>query len=275
MSDIENSAGDTRPIGVFDSGLGGLTVARAIATALPHESVYYFGDTKRCPYGTRTEDEVRSFALQAGRWLSKHDVKIMVIACNTATAVCAESLRAELSMPVVGIEPAVLPGARTTRTGIIGVMATTKTLASAKYRHLKSIAPKEVRIIDCPCPGLMDCVEAGEFRTPHTMALLREYVEPLVEAGADTLVLGCTHYPFLSDAIRLTAGPGIRLIDPAPAVARQLKRRLDEPGLLNDTKKAPARIFCTTDANEARERILRLLWTDNAVLQKLDGSVRP
>ena len=275
MSDIENPAGDTRPIGVFDSGLGGLTVARAIATALPHESVYYFGDTKRCPYGTRTEDEVRSFALQAGRWLSKHDVKIMVIACNTATAVCAESLRAELSMPVVGIEPAVLPGARTTRTGIIGVMATTKTLASAKYRHLKSIAPKEVRIIDCPCPGLMDCVEAGEFRTPHTMALLREYVEPLVEAGADTLVLGCTHYPFLSDAIRLTAGPGIRLIDPAPAVARQLKRRLDEPGLLNDTKKAPARIFCTTDANEARERILRLLWTDNAVLQKLDGSVRP
>ena len=275
MSDIENSAGDTRPIGVFDSGLGGLTVARAIATALPHESVYYFGDTKRCPYGTRTEDEVRSFALQAGRWLSRHDVKIMVIACNTATAVCAESLRAELSMPVVGIEPAVLPGARTTRTGIIGVMATTKTLASAKYRHLKSIAPKEVRIIDCPCPGLMDCVEAGEFRTPHRMALLREYVEPLVEAGADTLVLGCTHYPFLSDAIRLTAGPGIRLIDPAPAVARQLKRRLDEPGLLNDTKKAPARIFCTTDANEARERILRLLWTDNAVLQKLDGSVRP
>ena len=275
MSDIENPTGDTRPIGVFDSGLGGLTVARAIATVLPRESVYYFGDTKRCPYGTRTEDEVRSFALQAGRWLSKHDVKIMVIACNTATAVCAESLRAELSMPVVGIEPAVLPGARTTRTGIIGVMATTKTLASAKYRHLKSIAPKEVRIIDCPCPGLMDCVEAGEFRTPHTMALLREYVESLVEAGADTLVLGCTHYPMLAAAIRLTAGPGIRLIDPAPAVARQLKRRLDEPGLLNDTKKAPARIFCTTDANEARERILRLLWTDNAVLQKLDGSVRP
>ena len=104
---------------------------------------------------------------------------------------------------------------------------------------------------------------------------LRRWCEPLVEAGADTPGFGCTDHPFLSDAIRLTAGPGIRLIDPAPAVARQLKRRLDEPGLLNDTKKAPARIFCTTDANEARERILRLLWTDNAVLQKLDGSVRP
>lgn len=266
---------DNRPIGVFDSGYGGLTVARALQKRLPEESILYFGDSARCPYGPRDQTEVDGFVQQICTWLVGQDVKMIVIACNTATAVCAESLRAELSMPVVGIEPAVLPGARTTRTGIIGVMATTKTLASAKYRHLKSIAPKEVRIIDCPCPGLMDCVEAGEFRTPHTMALLREYVEPLVEAGADTLVLGCTHYPFLSDAIRLTAGPGIRLIDPAPAVARQLKRRLDEPGLLNDTKKAPARIFCTTDANEARERILRLLWTDNAVLQKLDGSVRP
>mgnify|MGYP000785298825 CR=1 FL=1 len=263
------------PIGIFDSGVGGLTVAREVMRQLPDERIVYFGDTARLPYGTKSQDTVIRFSEQIMRFLRSKGVKAIVIACNTATAVCAESLRAELSMPVVGIEPAVLPGARTTRTGIIGVMATTKTLASAKYRHLKSIAPKEVRIIDCPCPGLMDCVEAGEFRTPHTMALLREYVEPLVEAGADTLVLGCTHYPFLSDAIRLTAGPGIRLIDPAPAVARQLKRRLDEPGLLNDTKKAPARIFCTTDANEARERILRLLWTDNAVLQKLDGRVRP
>ncbi len=176
-------------------------------------------------------------------------------------------------MPIVGIEPAVLPGARTTRTGVIGVMATTKTLASSKYRHLKAVAPENIRILDCPCPGLMDCVEAGEFRTPHTMALLKTYVQPLVAAGADTLVLGCTHYPFLADAIRLAAGAGVRLIDPAPAVARQLKRRLDAAGLLNNTKKAPGRIFCTTDANEARERILRLLWTDNAVLQELPHPV--
>ena len=244
---------DTRPVGILDSGFGGLSVARAVAELLPQENLVYAADCGFAPWGDRTDD----FILERTHALVSH------------------LLRKDVKAIVVGIEPAVLPGARTTRTGIIGVMATTKTLASAKYRHLKSIAPKEVRIIDCPCPGLMDCVEAGEFRTPHTMALLREYVEPLVEAGADTLVLGCTHYPFLSDAIRLTAGPGIRLIDPAPAVARQLKRRLDEPGLLNDTKKAPARIFCTTDANEARERILRLLWTDNAVLQKLDGSVRP
>ena len=112
MSDIENPTGDTRPIGVFDSGLGGLTVARAIATVLPHESVYYFGDTKRCPYGTRTEDEVRSFALQAGRWLSKHDVKIMVIACNTATAAALRLAQQVLDVPVIGV---IAPGAHARR----------------------------------------------------------------------------------------------------------------------------------------------------------------
>ncbi len=264
---------DARPVGILDSGFGGLSVARAVAELLPHESLIYTADCGFAPWGDRTDDFIleRTHALVSH--LLRKDVKAIVIACNTATAVCAEQLRSELSMPIVGIEPAVLPGARTTRTGVIGVMATTKTLASSKYRHLKAVAPENIRILDCPCPGLMDCVEAGEFRTPHTMALLKTYVQPLVAAGADTLVLGCTHYPFLADAIRLAAGAGVRLIDPAPAVARQLKRRLDAAGLLNNTKKAPGRIFCTTDANEARERILRLLWTDNAVLQELPHPV--
>ena len=260
---------DMRPIGILDSGFGGLSVARAVAELLPQENLIYAADCGFAPWGDRTDDFILKRTHELVSHLLKNDVKAIVIACNTATAVCAGILRAELSMPVIGIEPAVLPGARTTRTGIIGVMATTKTLASAKYRHLKSIAPREVKILDCPCPGLMDCVEAGTFRAPHTLELLKGFVDPLVTAGADTLVLGCTHYPFLADAIRLTAGPGVRLIDPAPAVARQLKRRLDESGLLNETKKAPSRIFCTTDANVERERILRLLWTDNAVLQEL------
>jgi len=261
---------DGRPVGILDSGFGGLSVARAVAELLPQENLIYTADCGFAPWGDRTDDFIleRTHALVSH--LLKRDVKAIVIACNTATAVCAELLRSELSMPV-----AVLPGARTTRTGVIGVMATTKTLASLKYSHLKAVVPKGIRILDCPCPGLMDCVEAGEFQTPRTMALLKTYVQPLVTAGADTLVLGCTHYPFLADAIRLTAGPDVRLIDPAPAVARQLKRRLDAGGLLNDTKKAPERIFCTTDANDARERILRLLWTENAVLQELPQPVMP
>ena len=218
---------DTRPVGILDSGFGGLSVARAVAELLPQENLVYTADCGFAPWGDRSDDFIleRTHALVSH--LLRKDVKAIVIACNTATAVCAESLRAELSMPVVGIEPAVLPGARTTRTGIVGVMATTKALASAKYRHLKSIAPKEVRIIDCPCPGLMDCVEAGEFRTPHTMALLREYVEPLVEAGADTLVLGCTHYPLLEEVIGDFMGPDVTLIDSGAEAANLASTQFD------------------------------------------------
>ena len=160
MSDIENLAGDTRPIGVFDSGLGGLTVARAIATALPHESVYYFGDTKRCPYGTRTEDEVRSFALQAGRWLSKHDVKIMVIACNTATAAALRLAQQVLDVPVIGV---IAPGARaainSTRTRRVGVLATNLTIRSGAYTRAIQDLDAGVDVYGCPASSFVEVVE--------------------------------------------------------------------------------------------------------------------
>ena len=160
MSDIENPAGDTRPIGVFDSGLGGLTVARAIATALPHESVYYFGDTKRCPYGTRTEDEVRSFALQAGRWLSKHDVKIMVIACNTATAAALRLAQQVLDVPVIGV---IAPGARaainSTRSRRVGVLATNLTIRSGAYTRAIQDLDAGVDVYGCPASSFVEVVE--------------------------------------------------------------------------------------------------------------------
>ena len=160
MSDIENLAGDTRPIGVFDSGLGGLTVARAIATALPHESVYYFGDTKRCPYGTRTEDEVRTFALQAGRWLSKHDVKIMVIACNTATAAALRLAQQVLDVPVIGV---IAPGARaainSTRTRRVGVLATNLTIRSGAYTRAIQDLDAGVDVYGCPASSFVEVVE--------------------------------------------------------------------------------------------------------------------
>ena len=149
-------------------------------------------------------------------------------------------------------------------------------LNTGKYAELIHEGDPECKVVGKGSPLLAALVDRGDFNQHDINTEIRTQVDNiLAREKVENLILGCTHYPFLSDAIRLTAGPGIRLIDPAPAVARQLKRRLDEPGLLNDTKKAPARIFCTTDANEARERILRLLWTDNAVLQELDGSVRP
>ena len=178
MSDIENLTGDTRPIGVFDSGLGGLTVARAIATALPHESVYYFGDTKRCPYGTRTEDEVRSFALQAGRWLSKHDVKIMVIACNTATAAALRLAQQVLDVPVIGV---IAPGARaainSTRTRRVGVLATNLTIRSGAYT-------RAIQDLDAGAPDVAN--ELYEY----FLTLVREDVEHVAHGifGADMKV---------------------------------------------------------------------------------------
>ena len=208
MSDIENPAGDTRPIGVFDSGLGGLTVARAIATALPHESVYYFGDTKRCPYGTRTEDEVRSFALQAGRWLSKHDVKIMVIACNTATAAALRLAQQVLDVPVIGV---IAPGARaainSTRSRRVGVLATNLTMRSGAYTRAIQDLDAGVDVYGCPASSFVEVVEhelaSGAhlqeqwlenediFDTPAVRALVGATVEPLRDHGIDTVVLGC------------------------------------------------------------------------------------
>ena len=226
MSDIDNLAGDTRPIGVFDSGLGGLTVARAIATALPHESVYYFGDTKRCPYGTRTEDEVRSFALQAGRWLSRHDVKIMVIACNTATAAALRLAQQVLDVPVIGV---IAPGARaainSTRTRRVGrARPPNLTIRSGRLHARHPGFGCWCRCVCCPASSFVEVVEhelaSGAhlqeqwlenediFDTPAVRALVGATVEPLHDRGIDTVVLGCTHFPLLVGPIRHALGPG-------------------------------------------------------------------
>ena len=224
MSDIENPTGDTRPIGVFDSGLGGLTVARAIATVLPRESVYYFGDTKRCPYGTRTEDEVRSFALQAGRWLSKHDVKIMVIACNTATAAALRLAQQVLDVPVIGV---IAPGARaainSTRTRRVGVLATNLTIRSGAYTRAIQDLDAGVDVYGCPASSFVEVVEhelaSGAhlqeqwlenediFDTPAVRALVGATVEPTARPRYRVpWSLGCTHFPAVGGTYPPCAG---------------------------------------------------------------------
>ena len=235
MSDIENPAGDTRPIGVFDSGLGGLTVARAIATALPHESVYYFGDTKRCPYGTRTEDEVRSFALQAGRWLSKHDVKIMVIACNTATAAALRLAQQVLDVPVIGV---IAPGARaainSTRTRRVGVLATNLTIRSGAYTRAIQDLDAGVDVYGCPASSFVEAT-----------------VEPLRDHGIDTVVLGCTHFPLLVGPIRHALGPGVRVVSSAEETTRELTDILTRREQLAGDAAEPQHRFATTADNIA------------------------
>ena len=243
MSDIENLAGDTRPIGVFDSGLGGLTVARAIATALPHESVYYFGDTKRCPYGTRTEDEVRSFALQAGRWLSKHDVKIMVIACNTATSVAAAELRATYQLPIIGMEPALKPAHELRRGGAILVLATPMTLRLEKFRLL--MARYGEGAVPLPCPGLMELVEQEAF--DQARQYLTELFAPYDLTRVDAVVLGCTHYVFLRPVLQEILPENVQVLDGNLGTARQLRRVLEERDLLSQIPQGCAEFLTSGD----------------------------
>lgn len=259
----------SQPVGILDSGFGGLSVARAVRRELPSENIIYACDCGFAPWGDRTDDFINARTDAVVDFLVQAHVKAIVIACNTATAVCAARLREKFRFPIVGIEPALLPAARITRTKTVGVLATTKTLRSSKYQHLRSRIPDDITVIDRPCPGLMDCVEAGEFRTPKTAELVSRFVRPLTAAGADTLVLGCTHYPFLMQAISDAAGPGVTLIDPAPAVARELWRRLEQASLLSMSDRAGTEEFYATGRTKAREAVLRTLWTPKAELREL------
>lgn len=253
------------PIGVFDSGLGGLTVARAIATALPHESVYYFGDTKRCPYGTRTEDEVRSLALQAGRWLSARNVKIIVIACNTATAAALRIAQQMLDVPVIGV---IAPGARaainSTRTRKVGVLATNLTIRSGAYTRAIQDLDAGVDVYGCAASSFVDIVEhelatgahlqerwledGDIFDTPEVRSAVGEVTAPLHDRNVDTVVLGCTHFPLLVGPIRHALGPGVRVVSSAEETTRELIDILSRrEQLAPETAEAQHRFATTSD----------------------------
>jgi len=218
---------DPRPIGVYDSGIGGLSVWREIARQLPDESTVYLGDQGNFPYGPRSIGEIQSFAGAITRFLLHHDAKIIVVACNTASGASLHYLRAAFpEIQFVGMEPAIKPAAERTHTGAIGIIATPTTFQGALFRSLVERFAAQVRLETQMCPGLADAVEAGALDTPETLELLHRYLDPMVAAGIDHLVLGCTHYPFLQPAIEQVVGPDITIVDAAPAVARQIGRVL-------------------------------------------------
>lgn len=217
------------PVGVFDSGVGGLSVVREIRRLLPALDILYVSDSRFLPYGEKDEDFVRERSLRIADFLIRRGATAIVIACNTATAAAAESLRATLAVPVVGIEPAVKPASAATRSGIVGILATASMLQSRRYAELLSRHGGFVRVIGEPCPGLVERVEQGDLDGPVTLALLERHITPLLAAGADTLVLGCTHFPFLRPAIERLAGPSVSVVDPSDAVARRLAELLPKP----------------------------------------------
>jgi glutamate racemase len=246
-------------IGVFDSGVGGLSVLKHIRALMPRQRLLYVADSGHVPYGDKTPDYIRERSLTLTRFLLAEGAAAVVIACNTATAAAAATLRERFEIPIVGMEPAVKPAVAATRTGVVGVLATVGTLESAKFAALLEQYAGDVEIVMQACPGLVEQVEAGELDSPTTRALLERYTAPLLARGADTLVLGCTHYPFLRPQIAAIVGSAVTLIDTGEAVAKQVLRRLPPAATTPDAATPEERFWSTGDVSAAR-RIVAKLW---------------
>lgn len=247
----------SNPIGIFDSGLGGISVWQALYDALPHESLMYLGDGARCPYGSRSREEVLQFTCEAVERLLSEGCKMIVVACNTATAVAIKYLREKYpNVPFVGLEPAVKPAALTTKSGVIGVLATERSLRGDHFLRAEEKYGAEVKILKGVGEGFVEAVEHNEEHTPETAELVRKAVAPLVAEGADKIVLGCTHYPFLRDVIAKVAGEGVEIIDSSEAVARRVATLLDENNL-RANEDATAEYRFLTFADEAYAEKLR------------------
>ena len=252
---MSNSA----PIGIFDSGIGGLSVWREIARQLPREDTIYFADQIHIPYGPRSLQEIRSFSEAITRFLLDRKCKMIVVACNAASAAALQHLRAAFpEVPFVGMEPAVKPAAETTRTGVVGVLATPATFQGELFASVVERFANGVQLVKEVCPGLVQQIEAGRLNTPDTREMLDRFLIPIRAANADTIVLGCTHYPFVIEALRQLA-PGVNVIDPAPAVARQVDRVLQERGLLCAEDRIGRHRFVTSGDLDQYQQILRLL----------------
>lgn len=247
----------TRPIGIFDSGVGGLTVYRAIKQRLPNERVIYLGDTARIPYGTRSPSTVRRYAHQDAAFLVKHDVKMMVVACNTISSVALDSLSESFTVPILGvIEPGAKMAVKLTRNGKIGVIATEATVESCAYQKaIKNIAP-EIEVFAQACPLFVSLAEEGWSEHEATRLIAREYLEPLVVSGIDTLVLGCTHYPILRETIQKVVGERVQLLDSGECVAAEVERIIGTDRLA--TIPSESDIFCVTDSGQRFCRIANL-----------------
>jgi glutamate racemase len=247
-----------RPVGIFDSGVGGLSVAREVRRTLPAEDIVYVADSAFCPYGDRPAAEVRARALAIARHLEA-EAKLIVVACNTATGAALDELRQAVRVPAVGLEPAVKTAAARTRRGRIGVMATAGTLASERFARLVRQYAGALQVVARACPGLVELIEEGELRGPRMEALLEQLCQPLRAAEVDAVVLGCTHYPFVHTALAQVLGPGVELIDSGPAIARRTQALLDEGGMRAPEGPGSLRVLTTGDAG-AVAAVVERVW---------------
>lgn len=259
----------TNPIGVFDSGVGGLSVLRDIRNELPGENLLYVADSDHAPYGDKSPQFIEARALAITEFLLEQQAKAIVVACNTATSAAAAILRASFQVPIIAMEPAVKPAALSTQTGVVGVLATRGTLSSDNFAKLTTRFGAHAEILVQPCPGLVEQIEAGDLAGDKTRALLMQYLEPLLLKDVDTIVLGCTHYPFLVPLIQAIVGAKVTIIDPAPAVARELHRRLAGANLLSPRLDSGSERFWTSADVVHSSTVITQLWGADIELQRL------
>ena len=250
-------------IGVFDSGVGGLSILDEALQQLPHHNYIYFADSANAPYGDKPPQWIAERSLQICRYLMEQDCSAIVVACNTATAEAIATIRSTLDIPIIGVEPGIKPAAMQSQNGIVGVLATEATLNSDKFNALLATLPEHCQFIKQAGAGLVPLIEAGLIETPEMQALLRSHLKPILYPGADTLVLGCTHYPFLKKMIRAVVGDSMTLIDTSDAVVRQLLRQIHQQGLIVSSKHSPKlSLLSTANADTLEAMAERLLHRD-------------
>lgn len=260
------------PIGVFDSGMGGLTVLQAIRKALPQERLLYIADSGHAPYGDKSLEYIQQRALTLTRFLLDHGAKALVIASNTTTAAAVDLLRSLSSVPIVAVEPAVKLAVASTKSGVVGILVTGFTAQSTRFAALIERFRQDINVIIQPAPGLVEQIEAGELMSATTRALVERYVSPLLSAGADTIVLGSTHYPHLRPLITEIAGPDVVLIDTGESVAYQLRRVLEARELLNKDSVPGGEQFWTSSDVHHAQRMISLLWGTSVSVQQLPSA---
>ncbi len=247
-----SDSGPLAPVAVFDSGVGGLSVLRHIRDQLPHENLLYFADQAHIPYGNHSRQDVTGFVTTLTAALLDVPIKALVVACNTASAAALTELRRSFpQLPIVGMEPALKPAAAATRSGVVGVLATPGTFASPRYASLMTRFAPGLEVYEDPCLGLVQQIEQGDLNGPETEAIVRRAVEPMLVAGADVLVLGCTHYPFIMPLLQRVSGEQVVIIDPAPAVARQTANVLQQNQLAAPVSQ-DGTVRCLTTGNPRR-----------------------
>jgi glutamate racemase len=270
VADSTFASSPIAPIGVFDSGVGGLSVLREIIRQLPQEDILYIADQSHVPYGRRPLKEVRDYAVGITEYLLSKQAKIIVLACNTASAAALKTLRQIYpDVPFVGMEPAVKPAAETTKSGAVGVLATPATFQGELYASVIERFAQGVTVYQHTCPGLVQQIEQGDFDSPVSRKILEEALLPMLAANIDTVVLGCTHYPFVIPLIQAIVGDQVRVIDPAPAVARQTHRLLEQRNLLKDSVSTGKLQFATSGEPAFLQTFLERIGFPAAVVNRV------